>query len=104
MSSIEDLENMIDQLLRIAKQLNEASLHLASKETLGPIQKKQQELLRQLDCAYQEYRKLAEMDPENEAIERVSKKLKEFQLLNESFIKNIASSHEMINFDNDQGS
>jgi hypothetical protein len=96
------MELVLDQLIRNAEELQEASLQVISEEELTSLQQKQEELISQLlkmdQDFYKTYAKEAK-DYESKTRQRVSEKLEKFQTLNSRFIDNVMMHQGLIQFE-----
>lgn len=96
---LEEMHKRLDEVIQVAEHLRDVSKQVISKEELAPLQKRQDALLKQIEELDQKLQKdyAKELtEPMHQALKR---KFKVFQELNEVFIENIRSSHELIQFE-----
>ncbi|MBA3722438.1 MAG: hypothetical protein H0W88_08545 [Parachlamydiaceae bacterium] len=96
--SINRMNSLLDELVKISRQLRDVSKQVISEEELLPLQKHQEDLLKQIekiDEVLNQYEREIEPSIHNQ----FHKKLAEFQALNQEFISNLTSSHGVIQFD-----
>ncbi|MCB1112076.1 MAG: hypothetical protein H7A37_04785 [Chlamydiales bacterium] len=101
-----ELEEAIDQLLKIAEKMKMLSFHVVSADQLDPLQKKQDELLTLISYTQKKFHEqFSEEEKRQTAIQkRIRKKLADFEDLNKTFINNLATTHELIDVDHNKHS
>jgi hypothetical protein len=96
---IDQMEVLLDELIRTARNLRHLSEQVVSEQELTELQKKQNDLVGKLEELDQKIQTRYASDITEEMHQKLSKKVKEFQTLNQEFIQNYSSSHGVIQFE-----
>lgn len=96
---VDQMNSLLDQLIETAKALRDLSLQVVSEEELIVHQKKQKELLAQLETTDQIIETHFWSQLEEEDHRRLHAKVHTFQTLNQEFIQNLKDSHGLIQFE-----
>ncbi len=97
--SIEQMNQLLDELIQAATYLREMSLRVISREELDPLQKRQEELLSDIESLDQYIQQHFRHQMTDGIKERFHDQLALFQTLNHEFIKNLRASQGLIQFD-----
>ncbi len=96
---VDQMNLLLSELIQVATQLRDMSLQVISEEDLAPLQKRQEDLLVQLENVDQQIQTYYSNQMKSTEQERVHRKLQTFQQLNQEFIQNLNASHGLIQFE-----
>jgi hypothetical protein len=96
---LEKMNGLLDQLIEIGTALRNLSLQVVSEEELNLQQKKQKELLDELEIVDQTLQTHFWNLIAEEEHRRIHVKVHAFQTLNQEFIQNLRESHGLIQFE-----
>jgi hypothetical protein len=96
---IDHMNQLLSELIQIATQLRDMSFQVISEEDLAPLQKRQEELLTQLEDIDQQLQKNYRHQLSTAMEEQIHNQLQTFQQLNQEFIQNLSTSHGLIQFE-----
>ena len=99
---LQKIDILLDQLVENAAELEKISEQVISEEQLIPLQRRQEELIKQLSQLDADYhiQFLNAKGKTSPIRESIHNKLASFQKLNTLFIQNLSDSHGLIHFDN----
>lgn len=98
-SYIDQMNQLLDELIQVATQLRDMSLQVISEEDIEALQKRQEDLLNQLEKVDQSIQDNYRHQVETEIQNQFHKQLQLFQQLNQEFIQNLNASHGLIQFE-----
>lgn len=99
---LSEMEKILQQLIINAEQLRKLSQQVVSEEQLIPLQRKQEELLKQLKASDSRFIEILEGNTKrykSQTRVRIGEMLDYFQKLNENFIHNLHSGPGLIQFE-----
>lgn len=96
---VDQMNQLLNELIQTATQLRDMSLQVISEEDLAPLQKKQEDLLAQLESADQQLQHNYRHQLTGAIQDKIHKQLQTFQELNQEFIQNLNTSHGLIQFE-----
>jgi hypothetical protein len=99
---IDQVNQLLNELIQVSTQLRDLSLQVVSEEDLAELQKRQEELLNQIENIDQQMRENIGYQLSMEAQEQLHDQLQAFQQLNQEFIQNLSASHGLIQFESHQ--
>lgn len=97
--SIDQMNQSLDGLIKVATQLRDMSLQVISEEDLAPLQNQQEEFLSQLEKIDQHIQKNYKHQLDAATQAHVHRQIQFFQQLNQEFIQNLNASHGLIQFE-----
>ncbi len=92
-----EIDSILDKLINNAKHLADISMHSLSEKEILDHQKTQDSLLSHLLYMDNKYLKTIKKPNKKEA--SIQKKLKDFERLNQRFIKNVIANNSIVQFD-----
>lgn len=96
---VDQMNGLLGELIQIATQLRNMSFQVISEEDLAPLQKRQEDLLTQLEKIDQQLQTHYRHQVESSVQEHFHHELQRFQQLNQEFIQNLNASHGLIQFE-----
>ena len=96
---INQIDNAFDQLLIVARKLMDISLQKTSEDDILPLQKQQEELLKNIWDIDQYLQSNHKHELNSAMHDKFHAKLQEFQKLNKQFISNLNTSQGLILFE-----
>lgn len=96
---IDQMNVLLDELIQTARDLRNLSNQVASEEELMDLQKKQDALMIKLEEADRNIQTHYASEMTEAMHQKLHKKAKEFQALNQEFIQNYSSTHGLIQFE-----
>lgn len=93
------MNRLLNELTQVATQLRDMSLQVISEEDLAPLQKKQEELLIELESNDRQLQQNFRHQLSGALQEQFHHQLQIFQQLNQEFIQNLSTSHGLIQFE-----
>lgn len=103
---MKSLQNFIDQmnlllgeLIQVATELRNMSLQVVSEDELAPLQKRQEDLLVQIENIDQNIQRTYKNQIPSNMQEHFHTQLQTFQKLNQEYIQNLSSHHGLIQFE-----
>jgi hypothetical protein len=96
---LQQLNESLDQLIQVAKKLKETSLQVVSEEELEPLQKEQEEVLHRIEKIDQLLQQYYAGEISKEIHQQIHEKLQIFQELNQEYVRHLAASHGIIQFE-----
>lgn len=96
---IDQMNGLLNELILVATQLRDMSLQVISEEDLAPLQKRQEDLLAQLEEVDQQLQSHYRHQIDASLREHIHNQLQTFQQLNQEFIQNLNASHGLIQFE-----
>lgn len=96
---VNQMDHLLHELIQNATKLRDASLQVISEEELNPLQKRQEDLLSQLEAVDQQMKEHYHHQIDNAMQERFHLQLQTFQQLNQEFVQNLNASHGIIQFE-----
>jgi hypothetical protein len=103
MKSLQDyviqMNQLLGELIHVATQLRDMSLQVISEEDLAPLQKRQEDLLLQVENVDQQMQENYRHQLSVDGQEQIHNQLQTFQQLNQEFIENLSASHGLIQFE-----
>lgn len=96
---VEQMNQLLSELIQVTTQLRDMSLQVISEEDLAPLQKRQEDLLTQLENIDQQIQIHYRHQSEIATREHFHNQLQIFQQLNHEFIQNLNASHGLIQFE-----
>jgi flagellar biosynthesis/type III secretory pathway chaperone len=96
---IDQINQLLNELIQVATQLRDISLQVISEEDLTSLQKRQEDLLAQLENVDQHIQDNYRLQLDSKLKEHFHHQLQTFQQLNQEFIQNLNTSHGLIQFE-----
>jgi hypothetical protein len=96
---VDQMNQLLSELIQVATQLRDMSLQVIAEEDLAPLQKKQEDLLAQLESTDQQLQQNYRHQLTGAIQDKIHKQLQTFQQLNQEFIQNLNTSHGLIQFE-----
>ncbi len=96
---LDQMSQLMNELIQIATKLRDASQQVISEEELAPLQKRQDDLLLQLEDADRELQVHYGFQIDAPTKEAYHNQLQIFQHLNQEFMQNLNASHGLIQFE-----
>lgn len=96
---IEIMNQLLSELTQVATQLRDMSLQVISEEDLTPLQKRQEELLVEIEKNDRQLQQNFRHQLSGAVKEQFHNQLQTFQQLNQEFIQNLSTSHGLIQFE-----
>ena len=96
---LDQMSQLMNELIQIATKLRDASQQVISEEELAPLQKRQDDLLLQLEEADKELQAHYGFQIDAATKEAYHNQLQIFQRLNQEFMQNLNASHGLIQFE-----
>lgn len=96
---IDQMNQSLHALIEVATQLRDMSLQVIAEEDLARLQKKQEELLMQLEKIDGHLQKDYKYQLDGAIQEHFHEQLQIFQQLNQEFVQNLSTSHGVIQFE-----
>ena len=96
---VDQMNHLLNELIQVATQLRDMSLQVISEEDLAPLQKRQEELMLQLEKADQQLQHDYRLQLSGGIQKQFHDQLQTFQQLNQEFIQNLGTSHGLIQFE-----
>ncbi len=101
---LQELESLVDQLLDVAKEIEETSRLDPKEDRLIPLQEKQEELIHQIQKKDQQLSSPKEQSEKGALIEaRILAKLQEFEQSNQHAVQNLRTRGGLLYFDRYKG-
>ncbi len=98
------LETIASNLVANARQLQQVSSQICTQEELTPLQEEQDSLVARLveiDAAFHLELSGGDADPSLPVMQRIEKRLQEFQTLNNGFVANVRTHQNLIQFESE---
>lgn len=96
---VDQMKHLAYDLVEVATKLRDLSLNVVSEEDLLSLQSRQGEILKELETTDQEIRLHYREQLDESVKTEIDQQLAKFQELNREFIKNLNSSHGLIQFE-----
>lgn len=96
---VNQMDHLLHELIQNATKLRDVSLQVISEEELNPLQKRQEDLLSQLETVDQQMKEHYHHQIDSAMQERFHLQLQTFQQLNQEFVQNLNASHGIIQFE-----
>ncbi len=96
---VNQMDHLLHELIQTATKLRDASLQVISEEELNPLQRRQEDLLSQLEAVDQQMKEHYRHQIDHAVQERFHTQLQTFQQLNQEFVQNLNASHGIIQFE-----
>jgi hypothetical protein len=96
---IDQTHKLLNELIQVATQLRDMSKQVISEENLSLLQKKQDDLLGQIERIDQQMQRDYPQQVSSKMEEQLHEKLQTFQQINQEFIQNLGASHGLIQFE-----
>lgn len=96
---VNQMDHLLHELIQTATKLRDASLQVISEEELNPLQRRQEDLLSQLETVDQQMKEHYRHQIDHAVQERFHAQLQVFQQLNQEFVQNLNASHGIIQFE-----
>lgn len=98
-SSIDQMNQLLNELIWVSTQLRAISFQVLSQEDLVTLQKKQEDILKQIESQEQLLQTNYRNQIDSKTWDHFHKKLQEFQELNHEFIQNVNTNLGLIQFE-----
>lgn len=96
---VDQMNQLLNELVLVATKLRDISLQVISEEELTPLQKRQDELLIELEKIDQKLHDSYRDQVDSATQQKFHDQLQTFQTLNQEFVQNLNSSHGLIQFE-----
>ena len=96
---LDQMSQLMDELIQVATKLRDATQQVISEEELAPLQKRQDDLLSQLEEVDKELQVHYGFQIDAPTKETYHNQLQIFQRLNQEFMQNLNASHGLIQFE-----
>lgn len=97
--NVDQMNLLLNELIQVAAQLRNMSLQVVSEEELAPLQKRQEDLLSQIENIDQNIQRTYRNQLSSNMQKQFHTQLQTFQLLNQEYIQNMSASHGLIQFE-----
>lgn len=96
---LNQVDDLLDELIQTAQELCNLSNQVAAEEEVIELQKKQGDLIRQLEEADHHIQSFDGSDISEVIHQKLHQKVQKFEMLNQEFIQNFSSTHGLIQFE-----
>lgn len=96
---IQQMNQLLQELIQVATTLRDVSLQVISEEELAPLQKRQEEILSELEKIDHQLQQQHARQIPAAVQENFHNQLEKFQQLNQEYVQNVNNSHGLIQFE-----